>query len=144
MFGIWAIVSGGLLAWNAGRATGNIRVNTLLRVVWVGTAVFGIAALGFIGTGVAANDQLVTYTLGAWATVFGLALILAWFTDRTASGATDTRFTGVTAAALGIALLLMPVNIVVSCGLFGAWAAVNGVWNIIAGFGSGNVTQEQL
>ncbi len=139
VFAVWAIGTGTVLAVLHVRepasegAHARVRWATLkVGALWVLTVAAGMLALTL-----APSEAAVTTGLGVWATVFGLGNIAAWVLDRSATAAADRRFLGLTATGLGLALLSMSVNMVVTCGLFGAWAVVTGVWSLLSAIGPG-------
>lgn len=125
VFGLWAVITGVVLTarcWQARTHAASI----FTTLAWFWTAVVGVLALI-----VPATDESMALVVGSWAVGFAVLLGIAWLRERAAQHASQSGLVSIMSLALGLALLLMPRNSVVSVGLLGAYFVMIAVWLVI-------------
>lgn len=125
VFGVFAILDG--LATAILSVTGGLRGNTRTLFIVQGAigVIAGVLALTLMSSGLGLYLYLVT----VWAALTGFLELYNGIRNRGRDAAArDWLITGALTAVLAIAFLLIPVDALLSIGLFGAWAVIVGVF----------------
>lgn len=125
IFGAWAIVTGVVMSALSWRYPSSPRARAFESATWLFTAVAGVSAWSVPG-----NIVFLVAILGGWGVLFGILLGITWWIGRP-----ETReywLLSLTAAAAGLAFIVMPPNSIVIVGTWGAMLAVWAVWLLIA------------
>lgn len=128
VFGVFAILDG--LATAILSVTGGLRGNTRTLFIVQGAigVIAGVLALTLMSSGLGLYLYLVT----VWAALTGFLELYNGIRNRGRDAAArDWLITGALTAVLAIAFLLIPVDALLSIGLFGAWAVIVGVFQAI-------------
>ncbi len=128
VFGVFAILDG--LATAVLTATSGLRGNTRTLFIVQGAigVIAGVLALTLMTSGLGLYLYLVT----VWAALTGFLELYNGIRNRGRDAAArDWLITGALTAVLAIAFLLIPVDALLSIGLFGAWAVIVGVFQAI-------------
>ena len=129
VFGSFALLSGVLLAVLSWRTLSDTREGTLFMVQGAVGVVVGALALVFHGGGLG----FFLYLVSVWGAVTGFLELYSGVSVRGRSAsARDRMLVGAATALLALAFLLLPPNVVVSVGLFGAYLVMLGVFLVIA------------
>jgi uncharacterized membrane protein HdeD (DUF308 family) len=131
VFGAFAFVSGIVVAVLSRRTLADSRERTAFLVQGVAGAVAGALALVFHGGGLGFFLYLVT----VWGLVTGFLELSSGIRARRRDPADrDWLVVGATTALFAVVLLVLPPNVVVSVGLFGAYLVLLAVYLGIAAF----------
>jgi uncharacterized membrane protein HdeD (DUF308 family) len=129
-FGGFAVLTGLLVAFG-GFLIGQRTVRTVFIVQGAISVIAGVVALVFSTSGLG----VLLYTVSVWALLTGAAELYSGIRTRQRIPAgRDWRLVGVLTLVLAIVFLLIPADVVLAIGLFGAYAAIVGVYLAIGGF----------
>jgi uncharacterized membrane protein HdeD (DUF308 family) len=145
VLGVFALADAALLALLVRRSVPDVRLRRLLFARAALTALVGVAALVLLRSG--AGTLLLL--LSVWAGIVAILEVYAGISSRRIDGAKDLLFTGGATAALALVTLALPADLnqgvrgtegsdvltaaIIAVGVFGAWAAITGLFLAIGG-----------
>jgi uncharacterized membrane protein HdeD (DUF308 family) len=144
--GVFALADAGLIALLVRRTVADAPLRRMLFLRAGLTGLVGVAALVLVGSHAATLLLLLT----AWAVAMAILDLCAGVTrGRFVNGAKDLIFTGAAAAVLAVVTVALPADLndsvrgtegadvlttsIIAVGVFGAWAAVTGLFLAIGG-----------
>lgn len=130
VFGVFALIEGFAVALLSLRTVTDPLTRTLFLVQGAIGVLSGILALTLMTSGLG----LYLFLVSVWAALTGFLELYAGLRNRAKDpAARDWLVTGSLTAVLAIVFLLIPSDVVLAIGLFGAWAVVVGVFQAIGG-----------